>query len=179
MKIRKLWRKTRELNHEEIWNKYGNMIMKIAHKLSNRYSKPFDELLSEGVLGVFKKLPSWDPDRSSLCTYIYRCANFKMLDYCIKPQREIPMDTYHPGEDNPFIKKDTQPSWIQSLLNELTEEAQHLIKVIFEAPEELYEAIRPSRPKTSQKKLRAYMIDVLDWTSEDVKRAFKEVSQCL
>ena len=48
-------KKTPRLNHEEIWNKYGKMVMKIAHNFGRKYSKPFDELLSEGMFGVLEK----------------------------------------------------------------------------------------------------------------------------
>jgi len=196
MKIKKKKHNVSPLDHEAIWNQYGKMIMGIAHKLSKCYYKPFDELLSEGVMAVFKKLPKWDSSRSSLCTYINQKATFGMLDYCIKPLREIPMDVHRPETDhhhplrefainthacidNPFVRKTTKPNWFKKFLNELTEESQKLINILFEAPEELYEGIRPNRPKTSQRKLRAYMIDVLDWTTEDVNKAFKEIIKCL
>jgi len=173
--------KAEQINHEKIWIDYGKMIMKIAHNMNEKYNKPFDELLSEGVLGVLTKLPKFDPDRgASMCTYIYRCAYFKMLDYCIKPQREIPTEVYTSDEDkNPFIQKETKPNWLQSFLSELTEEAQHLIKIVFESPEELYHAIKPTRPIRSKNALRDYMIDVHDWKSNDVDQVFKEVAQCL
>jgi len=179
MKSKKRKYKLRKLNPEEVWNQYEKMITGIALKLSYHYSKPFDEVLSEGIFSVFKKLSNWNPKRSKLCTYVNLCAKGAMLTYCIKPQREIPMDTYETGKRNPFIQKETKPSWFQTFFNELTEETKHLIKIVFESPEELYEGIRPNRPKTSQTKLKNYMIDVLDWTSKDVSKAFKEVSKCL
>ena len=176
-------------NPNSVWNKYNKMIMKIAHKLSKKYNQPYDELLSEGILRVFKNLVKWNPDRSNLCTYVYQCAMYGMLDYCIKPIREIPMSEFNENphksspekskESNPWIEKATQPNWFQSFLNEISEETQQLIKIIFETPEELREVIIPSHPKTSQKKLRIYMIDVLDWTSIDVEKAFKEIAECL
>jgi len=183
MKVRK-----RRPNPESVWAAYGKMIMKIAHGLSEKYKKPYDELLSEGVLRVFKNLPKWNPERAALCTYVHQCATYGMLDHCIKPMREIPMghfsDNPHTIQEgkkpiNPFVKKATEPNWFQTFLNELTEETHALVKVIFEAPEELCEAIKPSQPKTSQRKLRQYMIDVLDWTTTEVDRAFQEVAQCL
>jgi len=173
-------RKRVTVTHEEVWDKYGKMIMKVAHRLGKKFDMPYDELLSEGVLRVFKKLSRWDESRSSLCTYVYRLAYFGMLDYCIKPLREIPMDAYNPDEDtNPFIQKVTEPNWFQNFFSELTEETKQMVRIIFEAPEELYEAIKPNTPKTSQKALRNYMVDVIHWSFEDVDRAFKEVAECL
>ena len=180
MRIKVAENKDLQLSPEKIWSEYGKMIMKIAHGLSKKYNKPYDELLSEGMFGVLKKLPRWEPKRASLCTYIYRCSYFKMLDLCIKPLREIPMDVYNPVEaKNPFIQKEDKPNLFQKFLDELSEETRHLIKIIFEAPEELFEAIRPNKPKTSQKTLRNFMVDVMDWTTPDVNRAFAEVIECL
>ena len=157
---------------EEIWDQYGKMIMGIAHRISKKYPFEYDELLSEGIFAVLKKLSKWDPERSTLCTYIYRCANFGMLDLCIKSNHDIPTEIF----ENEIESK---PNWFYNFLLEVSEETRHLVKIIFEAPEELYESIKPNHPKTSQKSLRTYMIDVFDWDNEQVERAFKEVSACL
>lgn len=184
--------KMRRPTPEDVWSEFGKMVMKIAHAISEKYKRPYDELLSEGILRVFTKLPKWNPHRASLCTYVHQCATYGMLDYCIKPQREIPFSQFSENphfasagkkEANPWVRemgeRETQPNWLQSFLSEVSEETRHLVKVIFEAPEELYEAIKITQPKTSLKKLRVYMIDVLDWTTEDVNRAFQEMAQCL
>jgi len=173
-------RKRVVMTPDDLWNKYGKMIMKVAHRLGEKYSRPYDELLSEGIYRVLKKLPKWESERSSLCTYIYWSAYYGMLDYCLKTNKEIPMDAYNPDENaNPFIQKETKPNWIQNFVSELSEETKQLVKIFFEAPEELYEAIKPNQPKTSQKYLRNYMVDVEHWTFDQVDRAFKEVAECL
>ena len=165
---------------ESVWNDYHKMIMGIAHKISKQFFKPYDELLSEGIFRVFEKLPKFDPKRSSLCTYVNRCATFGMLDYCIKPPKEIPHDSHNAwGEPNKVFDIETKPSWVKGFLAEVSEETRHLIRVFFEAPEELYEAVRPNQPKTAQKALRTYMIDALDWSQDKVEQAFREISHCL
>ena len=174
MKIKTTSKKLCQLSHEEIWTKYGKMIMKIAHKLSKRYEEPFDDLLAEGTLHVLKKLYKWNPKQSALGTFIYNYAYYGMMEYNIicKRRREIPTDIYDP-------EKETKPNWLKKFMGEISEESHTLIKILFESPEELYHTIRPTSPIRSKKALKDYMIDVMDWSSKDFNTAASEIRQCL
>jgi len=168
-----------KFNSEEIWEQYKKMIVKIGQNLSKKYKVPFDELLSEGVYELLRELPKYNSEKASLCTYVYRSVYFSMLTYCIKPYKEIPTDLYNNEEKNPFIQKEAKTSWIKNFLNELFEEERHLIKIILEAPEELFNIIRPSAPVHSMEALKRYMIDVYDWTTEDFNVICNEIQACL
>lgn len=184
MKVKKTNPESHNLNPNEVWTKYEKMIKKIAHRLSKKYEKPYDEVLSEGILEVFSKLKNWNPKRATLCTFIYLEAQGAMLTYCIKPYKEVPIGVYLVDEDenknHPFLRKKYNPNtWIKKLIAELSEEARVLVNTIIESPEELYHAVKPSRPVRSKTALKNYLIDVMDWDSHKFERIFTEVAKCL
>lgn len=174
-------------NHEEIWNEYGKMIMQIAHKFKKNYNHTFDELVSEGITHVLEKLHKWNPSKGALSTYIRTTAYYAMLELCyhdtrmkLKNQLQIPTDIHNDKKTRGYLEKEYKPNnWFQNLLSELSEEAKTLVKIVIEAPEELYEVIGITRPVRSKQALKRYMIDVHDWTTREVKETFKEVKSCL
>jgi DNA-directed RNA polymerase specialized sigma24 family protein len=175
---------TLKWNLEELWSDHEKMIYKVAHEMKARFTHiPFDELVSEGVFVVLKKLGKWDASRASLTTYVYRCAYLAMLDYGMsvakKASREIPAPTHSPDEDNPFIQKEAKSNWFKKFFEEVSEETKTLLRAVVEAPEELLQIVSPSRPIKSKEALKRYMMDVLDWTNVDVELAFAEVQSCL
>jgi len=159
---------------DRIYRRYNKMIMKIAHTMSKKFNKPFDELYAEAMYHVLTRIQEWNPKRGGLCTHVYNCAYFHTWNYC-KPEREIPHES-----DNPtFVEQETKPNWFKNFLNELSEETQQLVKIIFEAPEELYETVKPNCPKLSKKAIRNYMIDAMDWDEIRIEKSFAEIRQCL
>lgn len=174
--------KIKHWNRNTFWDLYGNMIMKMAHSLSKKYGRDFDELLSEGAWGAWSLLKDWNPKRAGKTTWVYRTAYHRMVNLCIKKRREIPVDMQASDDDEqakPILNAEARSCFIESFLSELSEEARVFVRTLVEAPEELRDVVKHSRPVSSMRALEAYMIDMLDWTRKDVERVCSEVQACL
>lgn len=79
-------------------------------------------------------------------------------------------------DDEEVIQIEAPNNWLENLYMELGEEAKALVKTAVEAPEELLSILAPKRPTASRKALKAYMIDVLDWSPSKVERVSEEIS---
>lgn len=177
--------RTESTNWDDVWAKYEKMIKKIAYNMHLRYPRfSFEELLAEGIWGAWSHLQpwhsqQWDPSRSKLSTWIYRTAYHRMKNMCMKRQVEFPCSSCSEEEVDRMAEAEQPFSFIEELKKDLSQEASHLVRIILEAPEELAEVVAPRRPKKSEAAVKAYLIDVLDWTRHEVERAWEEVRVCL
>lgn len=154
---------------------YQKMVFKIAHNLKKSHPiEDFDDLVAEGYLGILKHAPDYDPEKSSLCTWIYKSAWGRMKTLCIDPKthREIPTDFTDPIYDQPV------KSSVLSFLKELSEDALFLISTTNESPGELFSVIRESAPATSRKALKKYMEYTIGWEIDRISNAWNEIAEC-
>lgn len=169
----------KKLSTEEVIKKYQKMVYKIAHSLSRQHGEDFDELVSEGYFAIIKAYPQYNPKKAKLSTWLYTCIWNAMKTYCINPKvhRHVPVDFEDP--ESGFSELPCKESWLSRVFREIGEEARAMIEIALEAPEELADEIRTSAPVSSGKALRAYMIDVMDWTPKKVEKIWREIQTCL
>ena len=168
------------MNAEEIWAQYENMFHSIANRIAGAGAPMHDDLVQEGFLGVMEKLPSYDSTASSVSTWVYRVARFRMLDFIRAGARNGPvLDVTDSGEDEkPGLALPARTSWLENLLTEMGDEAQALIHAILEAPEELAQ-ITWRRPAQGLQEVESYMIDAKDWRMVCFRRSCAEIRGCI
>ena len=171
----------KQTNWEEAWTQYEDMIYKVAHQAMNKYGSTgvsFDEIVSESWMFVMKKMKHYDPKKSAKSTWVWTCAYYGAKNYCVNRLRKkeyslcVNMSALDQHEEKwePEAKR-----WIDSLMEEIGEEARELVQTILEAPDELREVMSPTSPYKSNKAIESYMIDVLDWTRKDLLSARQEI----
>lgn len=164
-------------NSGELIKMHQKMILAIAHKIHKRYpAESFDELVSEGYWGIVKGIPKYDPEKSTITTWLYQMAYYQMLSFCTNPvtHRDIPTP-----EEDPVFERLEEESWLNGFLRRLSEDAELLVKAVIEAPEELKNIVRESAPKASCKFLRRYMRRKFHWDAERIEKTWEEVKLCL
>lgn len=164
-------------NSGELIKMHQKMILAIAHKIHKRYpAESYDELVSEGYWGIVKGIPKYDPEKSTITTWLYQAAYYQMLSFCTNPvtHRDIPTD-----DEDPIFERAEEESWLGSFLRELSEDAEFLVGAVLEAPGELKNIVRESAPKSTQKRLRRYMQSEMQWDVERIERTWEEVKSWL
>ena len=164
-------------NSGELIKMHQKMILAIAHKIHKRYpAESYDELVSEGYWGIVKGIPKYDPEKSTITTWLYQAAYYQMLSFCTNPvtHRNIPTD-----DEDPIFERTEEESWLGSFLRELSEDAEFLVGAVLEAPGELKNIVRESAPKSTQKRLRRYMRRELQWDVERIEKTWEEVKSWL
>lgn len=161
----------------ELIRKHQKMILSIAHKVQKRYpAESYDELVSEGYWGIVKGIPKYDPEKSTITTWLYQVAYYQMLSFCTNPvtHRDVPT----PEEDSVFERIEEE-SWLNGFLRRLSEDAEFLVGAVLEAPGELKNIVKESAPKSTQKRLRRYMQSEMQWDVERIERTWEEVKSWL
>lgn len=156
---------------------FQNMVYSIAHKMVLLHkNERFDELVSEGFWGIVRYAPKYDPKKSGLSTWIYKCAWGQMKTFCIDPKthRHIPTDF-----TSPIFEVEAKESWFPKLLRELNDDAKLLVMSAIEAPNELNSIVRERAPKASKEALLQYAVDTLGWDANRINLAWSEVAECL
>jgi len=187
---------------EEMFFKYRTAADEVAYKFSLKYNRSPEETKDHtdfalAVL-IFQGL-SYDPSKSSLRNwikvkvywYLQEIYHSGKYPHCsgIQERRgndEIPCSDILPlwedGEVSPPASLSAKPNWIQNLIIEAGEEAQALLQILRDAPDDLIKGICPAQGRvnvTKQNNLRTYLIDTLDWPWEKVDRAFEGIQSCL
>jgi len=173
-----------EWDWEQLHENYNKLVYKVAIRLQKQYDYSHqidtDELVSEIWVSLMRKGWKHDPDKASLSTWIYQIAYFTLKSYFrdkfkkAKTLQQSSLDEmeYEPEASDP-------KGWIYTLLDELSEEAQTLVHVVIEAPEELSEVLSHTAPVKSRKALDSYMVDALDWNWRKLERVRSEITEQL
>lgn len=175
VKKREVW------DWEKAWRDYKRMIYKIAYESHRKYGKStnvtFDELVSEAWNAVITKSERYDSKISCRSTWVYFTAFYGIKNYCVNRLRRHEYKNINISECSEEYS--APRGWLDNLFDEISEEAQTLIGVLLEAPEELSNVVSPTTPRRTERAVRSYMIDAMDWTRKEYRRTHKEIERHL
>ena len=160
-------------NSGELIKMHQKMILAIAHKIHERYpAESYDELVSEGYWGIVKGIPKYDPEKSTITTWLYQAAYYQMLSFCTNPvtHRDVPTP-----EEDPIFERAEEESWLSVFLRGLGEDAELLITAILEAPGELSEVIRNESPRNIRRAITKQLKRTLGYSTVKWNRVWQEI----
>ena len=158
-------------------SQYERMVYYIAHNVLSAHPREnFDDLVSEGYLGIMLYVPNYDPEKADLSTWVYKSIWGRMKTYCTDPKskRDIPTDF-----SDPIFEAEAEENWLLNFAQDLRDDARTLVQIVIDSPGELAEKIRPRAPGASAKALRYFASSVLGWTPGRINCAWKEIQDCL
>ncbi len=192
---------------EQLFQEYADVAVEEAKRCSRRYRRPYSETIDHANFGLALLLyqgsnhdPEKLPLRRWLAVKLYHhmrelylrgrhgtCDNLREFS---RGRRELAasdrFDNWSSGASKSnekvpdgFVAK---PSWWDRVLREASEEGLALLHILRDAPRDLMSEIGPScvlTPVVRQKRLYAYLMDVLDWEHDAIDAAFKEVRACM
>ena len=172
-----------ENDWDAMYLQYEKMIHNLAHRMRRKYSSlplEHDELVSEGWEAVLRKSGNYDPEKANPSTWVYTCAYYGMQNYCrSKFQRHGHEPVSVIMEEGREPEHRGAKHWLNSLLEELSEEAELVVQTILEAPEELQDVISPTSPVRSLRAVESYMVDAVGWSFGRFQRVEREIVQTL
>ena len=126
---------TQRENTTQIYTNMKNLIAHTTWKFHNRYGGDFEELLNEANLLFIKATQSHNEARSKITTWTRFCIWKGLLNYIKKEHKqwnpllrlELPID----------ISDDTNYFSLSEILDELSDDAKDIIKLIFDLPLEI------------------------------------------
>ncbi len=195
MKVKK------KLSKWKVFEKYRNIARRIASNFHKQYPKySYKKLCEWGEYALAMELwgrkqyrAKFGAKRSTwlytviyfhikqvLSTGVHPCPYYKgFLRVTVRERaKEVPLSTLK-RDDKPTVEPVFKLSRIESILAELSEDAQSLMLTVLKAPAELNKIVSIKNAKPAREYVAAYMIDELDWTRDRVSRAWSEVQECL
>ena len=189
---------------EEEFNEHRPQALKAARWAARHYRRPLSETLDHAEFALALLICGddcgHDPDQLSLGQWLCVKACYHLREvytkgkhpHCpdIRESRAFRRERsatsqirdWESGKKPSPPALGTKPAWFQQILQEVNEEGASLLQIIMEAPADLWKEIKPDRgrtPRIKQRRLAAYLVDVLDWPVYKVYKAFHEVQGCV
>lgn len=162
---------------EQLYLRYQPVVHSLAHKMSKKYRRPYDEVHEIGNDTLKKmvceqEMHEFDRRKSQMITWLYTGIYWSMVVQCERrhARRCLPLDE---KIDKPYVD-----GWLDVFLRELSTEAQVLVRVCCEAPGELASLVSARAPVRSQNAIRKYFGEV-GWGEVMLEKAWKEVEVAL
>jgi hypothetical protein len=162
----------------EIIEEYKGLVVSIATRLNKLHpNENLQELIAEGYWGIFTWIEDFDPKKSSINSWAYKCAWGPMKTLCTKPKLHdmIP----HEPASMVFEQPINSEPWLMSFFRELGEDAYLLARVALEAPGELSQIIQENNRRESRKAIKVHMKNTHNWDKSRLESAWQEIAECL
>lgn len=186
-----------EAAREKYFLKFRWISKTLAGKFSQRYKKTYEEVLDHADFALALELfdrQNYDPAKGSLRNWLWQTVHWHLTQIYtrgwhprLKGIREF-RHTETSINEVDWKRMGTYPrtkkNWLETLLQEVSEEGAVLIDTILTAPGEIIDEFNPrkiGRPSHRRRKeaVKSYLIDVLDWDYRKFHRAWREVEACL
>ena len=169
-----------------LYEDYSKLIARIAWSFVCCYGFEIDELMSEGYITFDRCTERWDVNQGCFSTYLYTSVTGRfnrMLTARVKDHR-FKTESTEPCKDYATTDGQPTPEWTTvfiSSLQELSTDAQFLVKVIWDTPTELYTWIieEKTRPMITIKLLKRYLNKIKLWPYSRIERCFDEIRSVL
>lgn len=173
-----------DTKRDEIFERHQGLVHKLAKKFAVKYCRPIDEMIGEAQYGIVHCISRWkdyDPTKGAESTWVYQWIYYTLLDSVTnrKHIQTIPLMNTREEEDTEEIEYVAKDKWIDTLLREVGEEGAFLVRTIIDAPAEILNEMAPSICARARNAVIGYLVDELDWDKQKLKRAWKEVQECL
>jgi len=158
----------------------------LVHRFHALHGHSVEDLASEAMWGLVNGSQTYDMESGAQTTWAYNWVYWRLWYYCHPKEvhRMTKESLYHTSEESLEEERfESRPRWAHALMKDLGEEGKELIRIILSAPEELIDEYRNVKKEASRlrlvRKVRAYLINELDWSNAKVDRAWQEVVTCL
>jgi len=155
-----------------LFQRYHKLVYKIAKNISEKYNRPYHEMVAEGLGAltweIWGRDGHFDEKKAGRSHWYYQSIYWHLVCYCDKLRKTTTFDIDHC--EHPAFKR----SWIEGLLRELGDEGKELVRIICEAPGELAAELAPRAPVRSRAAVRRYLSSE-NWTDHKIERVWHEV----
>lgn len=149
-----------------LFTRYERLIYRLAAKFARKFNRSFEDMVEEAryALGleICARWDHYDPEKSSESTWCYQAIYWHLQTVCLKDAKRrmlplLPDDEERPGPT----------SWLQSLLQDLSDEGKTLVISILETP-----ALSSTKPI----QVKELLYDT-GWDRAVLDRAWAEVAE--
>lgn len=161
---------------------YYYMAVNIATKYNNR-GVPMEDLVQEALIELMLCEKKWTPTKGSRNKWASSILHFCMID-CAWWKKKFSKErsfTRTSDTDDDYLRQEPEAKvgWFERIKSELSEDAQFLITLIVNAPEDLVKDITTRNPARTKQAVKSYLIDVRDWSEEQFNQKWDEVDAAL
>ena len=164
-------------NVAETYKDVEKLIYSTVWQVVRRYGGHFDDLLSEANQVFLEAYESFDGS-SSFTNWLRFNVWWRLVDVQRSTHRE--RSRYVPVEDVDIAER-TRSDWrMQDMIEELTEDAALVVKLVVETPAELEQVYRAKggEARNLRSSIRQYLIE-MGWTAARIAESFVEVRRAL
>jgi hypothetical protein len=178
-------RKGKKMNSgAKLLEEFDDLATTLTKKFAAIHSLDWDDLISYVRFTILRDGILYDPKKSTRRTWAYQYIYWGCIECQHRRNKEpktVPLTspTERGVEEEYLPQKTSHSDWLDKVMEEMSEEGKHLIRITLLAPEELAELINVKTKVRSQKAIRSYLINELDWPVEKVDRAWAEVQEAL
>lgn len=135
-----------------------------ARSFAQTTGLPYDELESEALVAFAVALGSYDDEKSSINTWVYKCVENALITWA---QNEH-VRNFHEELVDEIPDRENGPSPFAELafketIASLSAEAQEIVRIILQAPEEVVGLLEEKKPGAIRSRLRFHMQTALGW----------------
>lgn len=166
---------------EETWLSYEKMIYQISHKIAAQFKFPFEDVLSFATLCFVKGFPKFNPERSSISTFLYMYVSLQVRQ-CLRKEIRNNKIQYSELEDYHFAELEApNPFWLVEFKDKLCEESKLVVDMLIDMPEELEAFLQETKPKNKTQYKKALVKFLVDngWSKNLVMETFDEIKAFL
>jgi len=158
----------------ETYQDLQNLIYYTIHKFIKTYGGEFDELLSISNYYFVKYGYGKHNGKSNIASWTTFCIWRGMLEH----QRKQAIAHRRRPED--FKIAQYPPSNRIDIIDELSEDAKHILSLVFKTPEELLTTIQNKGGSTKQVKpvLRRHLLKI-GWSAKQIRESFNQITEAI
>lgn len=159
---------------EAMFTRYEGLARKRAMVFSATREMDAEEVTAEALAGLLAAVQTWDESKGTFRTWMNRCVDYYMRGWSRnlakwkqtgEPRRQTAVEG---------------TGWMMELMDELSEEAQTVVKMCLDLPEEVQEAVltRGGRPSNVSPVLQLHLHE-MGWTWKQIWTTWKELKEVL
>jgi len=162
---------------EDLYKAHSKLLNARAYKISSIKGVPYEELRSEANVAFVKTLWAYDPKRNiKFITLLYVIVNNQLLDYCNKWKKQLPdCKEFENGMESAIESGLEKLHFLRQISRQLSKEAQGVISIVLNCPDELVKFSYQCGVKTYRKGLELYLIK-LGWSPNIIRTTFDEIT---
>jgi len=152
----------------EVFEKFSDMVRKLAWSASRASGLDYEELFAEACLGLIEAWPRYDPERGAASTFIWCAVRNHLNTYLSKETKQA---RYELPASNPSRVESTSKA--AHMIGKLSKEAREVVLALFEAPGEVFEIVADDTPRTIRRKIKDALRRV--YPAKKAEDVFKEI----
>lgn len=166
----------------EVWYQVQPIAVRFANQFAKQFRIPFQELHDLAIDVISEELfcrDRYDSRYSSAITWLFNITRWKLTDYCTKKRKPRTPFSELSEEDGLPFESASKPDPLDELMRQLSDEAQFLVRLTIDPPDELFDDVAVRKPKTAAKRLKQYLSKSCLWSDDHIQKVWSEIEQCL